>query len=436
VVLLPSIGDELGADAAALGWIVNAFALASATPVLALGRVADLVGRRKVLLAGMVVFGVSSAVGGLAPSAFVLIAARAGQGVGTACFFTASLATVDACFPVDRRALAIGLWGGIGGLGSAVGPLVGGAIGQWLSWRWFFALSIPIMAVAVPLTLRFVPETRDERSRTVDIAGFVLVTFGLFGLIGGLQQGASVGLDQPLVVAAIGLGAALLAGFVWWELRAPTPMVRFSLFRDRAYLGASGVALLGNWGFGVAMFFITIYVQDVLGEDPLTTGMAFIAFSVPFAALGALSGPVQRLLGGPRAALAIGQVLVGAGFVVWLWIAPGTGLTLVMAGLAVGGLGQALVFNVSNSASLSRLSDDEAGVGSGMVTTLRSVGLAAGVAVTSLLVPTTVSEPASNVEVAAFDGALRSGILLTFAVTTLGLVAALVVPRGLNPPRR
>ena len=471
VVALPAIGDDLGGSTGELGWVVNAFAVGSSAPVLALGRLADLKGRKKVVAIGVVGFAACSLGAALAPNLPLLIVARGLAGVSGSMFFAASLAIVSNAFAADRRSTAIGLWGGVGGIGSAIGPLLAGVIIDQASWRWFFAMNVPFLLVSAVLVLRYVTESRDETVAAVDWRGFALVTAALVLVVVGLQQAVSVGLTAPFVLAATGAGLVLLVVFALVEQRTTDPLVELALFKRRAYAAPASLAFLANWAFGVVMFFLTLYLQEIVGDDAGTTGAVFVTYSLPFALVGAVSGLAARRLGA-RPVLAGAMGLLAAGTATFVGIDSADAMTLVIVGLVITGIGQGLVFNQSTAAAMASIEPAKAGVASGMVNTVRMVGYSVGVALTSVLVTRvaddqitaaaadrgltltadqlatardslsgsqasrtalgdlgpTVRTAADDVVQEAFLTGFRAGMILTVGVCVVGVAVALAVP--------
>jgi len=432
VVALPDIGADLGGNTGQLGWVLNAFAIGSSAPVLALGRLGDLKGRKLMVLIGVVAFAACSLLTAVAPSMPVLIGARLAAGVAGSMFFATSLAIVSNTFPGERRATAIGLWGGIGGVGSAVGPLVAGVITETFGWRWFFALNVPLLLAAAVLVATEVVESRDETTNGVDWVGFALVTGGLVGFVFGLQQAVDLGFSSPQVYGSLVSSVVLLAAFVRYEHRSANPLVDLALFKTRTYLGAVGIAAAANWSFGVVMFFVTLYLQHLVGDSAGTTGVVFLAYSIPFALLGAVSGMLARRLGAPLL-LAVGMGLVAASTTVLAGVDSVAAMGLVLGGLLLSGLGQGLAFNLSTATGMGAVDESKAGVASGMINTVRMVGYSVGVAVTSIIAGSSVDGVGPTNTDAFLDG-MRSAMLVTTAVALLGLPLAWLVWRGRARP--
>jgi EmrB/QacA subfamily drug resistance transporter len=385
VVALPSIGRDLHSSTTSLAWTVNAFMLGMAGPLVVVGRLGDLLGRRRVMLAGLVLFGAASVGCGLAQVEWQLIAARAAQGVGSAMLFALGLSIVSNAFSAEQRSLGIGALGAVGGVGSAIGPLVGGFFTQALSWRWFFFINLPVIAIATVLTLAKVEESRDETAgHDLDLLGAVAVTAGFVLVVLGIQQSQTAGWSM-LVVGSLLAGVALILAFVVIERRLPDPLVDLRLFRNADFLGPATVAFLANYVFGASMFFVTLYLQFILGYDPVRTGLFFLMFSVPFVLVGAVSGKVDQRIG-LRRALAAGMLWLTLAFALLALIEPASGPLLVLCGLLAAGVGQGLAYNLSTTAAMAPIPQDKAGVASGVLNTIRMVGLAVGVALTGVLV--------------------------------------------------
>src|SRR5215212_6257220 len=246
-VALPTIGWDLDTSTTGLQWTINAYLLVLAAPSVAAGRLADIFGRRKVLLIGIIVFIAGSAGSGLAQADWWLIAARVVQGFGAAAFFAASLSIVSNAFPPNERCKGIGVWAGIGTVGLAIGPLVGGYLTQTLSWRWFFFVNIPMAALAIFLTLVAVRESKDESaSRHVDLAGLLTITVGLAALVLAIQQSDTLGWGSALVIGSLVIAMLLFGLFFLIEPRLHDPLIELGLFTNRSYLGACVPGLFGD----------------------------------------------------------------------------------------------------------------------------------------------------------------------------------------------
>lgn len=380
-VALPTIGRALQASTTDLEWTVNAYMLAFAAPTVAAGRLADIFGRRRVVIVGTVVFAAGSALCGLAQDVWWLVAARVVQGAGASAFFAASLSVVSNAFPPEERGTGIGVWAAVGTVGLAVGPLAGGFLTEAFSWRWFFLANIPIISLAVLLTAATVRESRDETAqRRVDLLGLSTVTVGLTALVLGLQQSDTLGWGSPVVILSLALGALSLALFAVVEPRLRDPLIELGLFGERAYLSANAVGFAQNFGFGALMFFVTLYLQYVLDYSPLQTGAIFLAFMLTVAVSNSLAGRLEGAIGA-RYSMAGGMVLAATAFLLLALVRADSGLALVVAALATAGVGLAIAYTVSTTSGMAAIPEAKAGTASGIMSTIRLMGAVFGVAV-------------------------------------------------------
>ncbi len=379
-VCLPRIGEDLQASTGTLLWTMNGYLLAFSAPIIAMGRLADIRGRRKVLLFGTVVFVIGSMLCGLAQSAEWLIVARVLQGIGGGTIFATALSIVSNAFPSEQRALGIGIWSGVGLVGSAVGPFVAGFLTQLASWRWYFFLNVPVGIAAILLTLVAVNESRDETfTGRVDVKGFAALSTGFVFLTFGLQESAQYGWGSPLVLGTLVVAILVLGLFVWIERHVEDPLVEFSLFGNVRFAGACGVAFFGNWTFGTILFFLTLYFQEIRDLDPITTGMIFLVFTIPLVIMSPVGGKLQPRVGVNRL-MAIGMALVSAGILCFAFIAPGAGWILIVSGLLLAGLGQGFAYPMSQDAGIEAMPEEKAGIASGVLSSARLMGIVVGLA--------------------------------------------------------
>lgn len=422
-VALPQIGEDFGVSSAAAGWVINAFALGAAGPLLVSGRTSDRLGRKRMLLAGVWLFCAGTLAAALAPTFGVLVAARVAQGLATSMFMTASLSTVSNTFAGERRAWAIGMWSAIGSTAAAAAPVVGGAVVELAGWRWFFALNVPLLVVAAVMIHLDVEESFGDR-RPIDVLGAVLVTASVSLVVYGLQEAGTQGWTSPQVAGPLALGLVTFVVLVLQQRRSPHPLVEAAILRSRPYRPPVAVAFLANWGFGALNILLTFWLQDVRGLSASTTGLVFLAYSAPFAVMGALTGRVVRRLGS-RLPMVLGMALVAGSFVVLTTLGATSPIGVVLVAMLLSGVGQGLAYNVSTTAAMASVPDECAGVASGLLTALRNVGVAAGVAIATLA--TAAPEGASG---AVADSDFSSGVTRAAwalaVVSLVGLAAALV----------
>ncbi|WP_238019963.1 MFS transporter [Dactylosporangium sp. AC04546] len=332
-IALPAIGRSFGAGLETLQWVVTAYTLTLAGLLLLAGALGDRYGRRRVFVIGVVWFALASVLCGIAPDAATLIAARALQGVGAALLTPGSLAILQASFSPEDRSRAIGAWSGLGGVATAIGPFLGG----WLvglgpdAWRLIFAINVPIAAAVVAIAWRHVPESRDpEATGRVDLPGGILVTAGLMALTYGLIQGN---------VVALVAGGVLLAVFVWWQTRAPHPMLPLSLFASTQFTATNVVTFFVYGALGGALFLLPIQLQNVSGYSPLEAGVALLPVTVLMLLLSARSGALATRIG-PRLQMSAGPIIAGLGMALFARIGPhGDYVTEVLPAVLVLGLG-------------------------------------------------------------------------------------------------
>jgi len=312
-IALPAIGRDFGVGLADLQWVVTAYTLTLAGLLLLAGALGDKYGRRRVFLIGIVWFALASLLCSVAPTAATLIAARALQGVGAALLTPGSLAILQAVFRPDDRGKAIGAWSGFSGVGTAVGPFLGGWLVAAVSWRLIFVINLPLAALVVAVTLRHVPESKDPTDTApVDVTGGVLVTLGLVGLTYGLIQGPNYGWASASVLVALLAGIALLGVFGWWEHRSPAPMLSLSLFRSSQFTSTNIVTFIIYGAIGGALFLLPIQLQQVSGYSALEAGIALLPVTAITLALSAQSGALAARIG-PRLQMTVGPVLLSVG---------------------------------------------------------------------------------------------------------------------------
>ena len=357
-VALPTIGRELDTGLAGLQWTVNGYLLTLSALILLGGALGDLYGRRRVFVIGVVWFAAASALCGLAPNIEVLVAARALQGVGGALLTPGSLALLQSSFAEEDRSRAIGAWSGLGGVAAAVGPFVGGWLVDAVSWRAVFLINLPVAVVVVILAVRHVPESRDEEAGPgVDVIGAVLCALGLAGVTWAL-------IEETAVVGVV--GAVCLAAFVWWEARAPSPMLPLELFSSHQFTAVNVVTFSVYAALGATTFLLVLQLQIVLAYSPLEAGLALFPVTVLMLTLSARAGAMATRIG-PRLPLTLGPVLAGVGLLALSRVDAGSHwLTAVFPGAVVFGLGLSLTVAPLTATVLAAVEDRHAGVASGV----------------------------------------------------------------------
>ena len=424
ITALPVIHRDLGGSVSTLEWTVNAYTLSFAAGIITAAALGERLGRRRVYVAGLLIFTAASAACALAPGAGALIAARAAQGIGAAIVTPLSLTILTAAWPAERRGAIVGIWGGIAGLAVAAGPLVGGAVVQGLSWHWIFWVNVPIGLAAAAGSMIRLPESRGPATR-LDIPGVVLVTGGAGGILWGLVRAGETGWTSTEVVVAFALGAAALAGFAAWERRAPEPMLPGSLLRIRAFTAANATGFLQSAALFSAAFLAAQYFQLGLGFDPLGAGLRFL----PWTATPILVAPLAGRLAdrtGPRPLMFSGLALQAAGFAWIALIATATvSYTSLILPFVIAGVGISMALPATPTAALSAVPPADMGKASGVNNTLQRFGGVFGVAVVTVVFTATGGLGAPEQVAAGF----RPGLAVAAGLSVLGAATALAVSR-------
>ncbi|HEY3259327.1 MAG TPA: MFS transporter [Pseudonocardiaceae bacterium] len=423
-VALPAIGAELGSSVAGLQWILNGYLLPLAALVLVAGSLGDRYGRRRVFLVGVIWFGLASMLCGLAWSTGALVAARMLQGIGGALLTPGSLAILQAVFAPADRAKAIGAWSGLSGVATAIGPLVGGLLVQAGSWRLAFGVNVPVAALCVWLTLRYVPESRDEDlTEPPAWAETVLGAVGLAGVTAALVEAPGRGFD-PLVGTAAVVGIGALAAFVVAQVRGHAPLIPPQLFANRTFVLANVYTFLVYGALGATFLLLIVQLQTSLGYRPTAAGLAGLPITVIMLLLSARSGRLAQRIG-PRPQLIVGPLLLCAGLVMMLRIVPGAGyLDAVLPAVTVFGLGLAALVAPITATALAAAPDRYAGVASGVNNAIARTGSLLAIAVLPALAGLSGTEYADPV---ALTAGWRSALLAAAAVTGAASLLALGV---------
>ena len=379
-VALPSIRTDLGGSLESLEWTVNAYTLAFAVMLLTGAALGDRFGRKRMFLIGVSIFTASSALAALAPSVEALIATRALQGIGAAIVTPLTLTMVSEAFPPERRGAALGIWGGISGLGVALGPFVGGAIVEGIAWQWIFWLNVPVGLALVPLAARYLTESHGP-DKALDLGGMALAGAGLFGITFGIIRGGSLGWTSTTVLASLGVGVALLAAFLRWERGRREPMLPLRFFRSRSFSATQALSFAMFFGTFGSIFLLSQYFQTAQGLGPFEAG----ARTLPWTAMPMFVAPIAGLLSdrvGTKPLMFTGMLLQ-AGGLAWLTVIlePTTSFSSLIVPFVMAGSGMALVFPTAAATVLASVRPIEAGKASGANNAIREVGGVMGVAV-------------------------------------------------------
>jgi EmrB/QacA subfamily drug resistance transporter len=379
-VALPAIERELGAGLSELEWIVSGYALTFAALMLTGGKLADLLGRRRLYVAGLVVFAGSSLACAVAPSAGFLIAARIIQGAGAAFMNPATLSIITATFPPRERGTAIGIWAGVSALALAIGPLVGGLLTEHVGWSAIFYLNVPVGLVAIAASFLLIDESSDtSHDQRPDLPGQLTAGVGVFALTYGLIEANDYGWGSSRIVAAFAIAAAALVAFVQFERRQRAPMLDLRLFRSGTFAGANAVLLLVALAMFGVFFFISLYMQNILGYSPVEAGAAFLPMTGLIVVVAPLAGRLSDRLGS-RWLLTGGMALLALQLLYFSRLGTHESFWNLVPGMLLGGLGMPAVMAPASAAALSAVPVDRAGVGSAVLNSSRQLGGSLGVA--------------------------------------------------------
>ncbi|HEX3930295.1 MAG TPA: MFS transporter [Nocardioides sp.] len=420
-VAIPDIQRELGLSTAGIEWVVSGYILTFAGLLLAGGRLADAFGRRRLFLIGLAVFTASSVLAGFADAATTLIAARALQGIGAAAVTPTTLAIISATFtdPRERNA-AVGIWGGVGALALAVGPVLGGALTQHVSWEWIFWINLPVGIVTMALGAWAIRESREDEVRRMDLPGLGLSTLTLFTLTWALIEGHDLGWTSTGILGAFGVAAVSALAFVVVESRVAQPMVDVSLFRRREFTG--GIVALMLWAFGLfgIYFFTSLYLQGVLGFSPTKAGSAFVPMALLMAASAIVSDRVAVRFGAYRST-GFGMLAMGAGIGATALLGQGASFLSLMPSFAVIGVGGGLTIPLTATV-LGVMPTSQAGVASAVFNASREVAGLLGITVIGAVLTSRQSSAlaSGHTPVQAYLIGYHSGLYLAAALVVAG----------------
>jgi EmrB/QacA subfamily drug resistance transporter len=434
-VALPTIGSALNFSQDDLSWVVNAYVLTFGGFLLLGGRMADLLGRRRVFIGGLILFAVASFAGGLAESPGALVAARAVQGLGAAILSPAALSIVTTTFKDGaERNKALGAWGAVAGSGGAAGVLLGGVLTEYAGWEWVLWVNVPIGLGAAFLAPRLLAESRSEsETRAFDAAGAVSVTAGLAVLVYALVEAPDAGWGSGQTLGLLAAAVVLLAAFVGIERRSASPLVPFSIFRLRTLTGANVVGILTGASLFSMFFFISLYMQNVLGYSAIKAGLSYLPLAVSIIIAAAVASQLVTKVGF-KPVLAVGMLLISGGL---LWFgqisADGTFLGDVLGPSLLAAVGLGFAFVPQTIAAVSGVEEREAGLASGLINTSQQVGGALGLAVLATVAFTQIDDAAAAAGGAPSPAALTDGYADAFmvgsAIALLGVLATLVLIR-------
>jgi EmrB/QacA subfamily drug resistance transporter len=431
-VALPSIKVDLGFSQENLQWVISAYALVLGGFLLLGGRAADLLGRRRIFLAGIIVFTVASFLAGMAWSETSLIAARALQGLGAAVITPAALSILSTTFVEGReRNIALGVWGAVGGFGAAAGVLMGGVLTDALSWEWIFFVNIPVGVVGFIVAPLLLKESRDASVKSFDALGAIMVTSGLSSMVYAITQAGQDGWLAGKTVAFFTASVALLAGFLVWEQRHPEPLMRIGILRIKTVSGANVAGfILGTATFSLFLM-LTLYMQQVLGYSPMKTGVAYLAVAGTAIFTSAAAAQLVTRIG-VKPVLIVGMTSLTAGLVYFTQVSVGGSyLGDLLPGFLLIAVGLGFSFVPISIAALAGIQPAEAGLASGLINTSQQIGGALGIAALSTIATSRTEDAVAGGSsqaaalVTGFHGAFLAGVI----IAAIGIVAALTLIR-------
>jgi EmrB/QacA subfamily drug resistance transporter len=432
-VALPSIQTDLGFSQENLQWVVSAYALLFGGFLLLGGRVADIIGRRRVFIVGLVVFSGASLISALAWSDTALIGARALQGLGAALITPAALSILTTTFAEGKeRNAALGAWGAVGAFGAVAGVLLGGVLTDWLSWEWVFYVNVPVGVLGLVLAPILLHESRDARVKSFDVPGAVLVTGGLVLLVFTITQANQYGWGSATTIGLFAGSAVLLAAFLGWESRTPEPLMPFSIFRLRTLVGANIAGVILGTALFSMFLMLTLYMQQVLSYSAMRTGVAYLAVAGTAIFWSALAAQLVTRVG-VKPVLVAGMAFLSAGLLYFTQVSVGGSyLGDLLPGFLLISIGMGFSFVPISIAALAGVHSSEAGLASGLINTSQQIGGALGIAVLSAVATSATSDALASGTAGAV--ALTDGFQAAFigaaAVALVGVLVALFVVRG------
>jgi EmrB/QacA subfamily drug resistance transporter len=431
-VALPAIQEDLGVGLSELEWIVTGYALTFAAFMLTGGKLADLLGRRLIFVVGLTIFTLSSLACGMADSGDVLIGARIVQGVGAALMNPATLSIITATFPPEQRGAAIGIWAGVSALALAIGPLVGGLLTEHASWSWIFFINVPIGVVAIAASFLLIDESRDTSEvQRLDLPGLLTSGIGLFSLTYGLSEANTYGWTSGRIVAAFAIAVVGLVAFVLLERHQRVPMLDLSLFRNRTFAGANAVMLLVALAMFGVFFFISLYMQNILGYSAVQAGAAFLPLTVLIVLIAPIAGKASDRFGS-RWLMGTGMTLLAVQLFYFSTLGVRESYWSLLPAMLIGGVGMALVMTPSAAAAMSGVPVDKAGVGSAVLNSARQVGGSVGIALIGAIVLHQVGDRRTP---EAFVDGLSTALEVAALIALAGAVLAVAMVRAAHRPR-
>jgi EmrB/QacA subfamily drug resistance transporter len=434
-VALAAIQSDLKISQSELEWVVSGYALTFAVLMLTGGKLADLLGRRRIFIVGLAIFTASSLACGLATGAGFLIGARVVQGVGAALMNPATLSIIVATFPPRQRGTAIGIWVGISAMALAIGPLIGGILTEQINWSWIFFINVPVGIAGIIVSRLFITESRDEsEEQRLDLPGLTSSAVGLFGLTYALIEGNNYGWSSPRILAGFALAAVGLVSFVMLEHRQRVPMLDLSLFKNPTFAGANVTMLLVALAMFGVFFFNSLYLGQVLGYSPIQTGATFLPLTILIVFVAPLAGRFSDKIGS-RWLMGVGLVLLSGSLLSFSTLGVDSTFWDIVPGLILGGFGMSLAMTPTTAAAMGSVPVDKAGVGSAVLNSMRQVGGSLGIALMGAIVAASVSVlPTSPEYPDQFVEGYHNALHVAAVIAILGAVVAVATVRKVAHP--
>jgi EmrB/QacA subfamily drug resistance transporter len=424
-VALPTIRTDLDATLSELEWVVTGYALTFAALMLIGGKLADAYGRRLIFVAGIVVFTIASLMCGLSDTGGELIGWRIVQGAGAALMNPATLSIIAATFAPRERGTAIGIWAGVSALALAIGPLVGGLLTEHLNWNWIFFINVPVGILGIAASFVFIDESRDEEHVRLDLPGLVTSALGLFALTYGLIEANNYGWTSTRIVGSFVVAALALGGFLLLEHRQRAPMLDLSLFRSGSYAGANTVMLLVALSMFGVFFFVSLYMQTILGYSAVQAGAAFLPMTMLIIVAAPIAGKTSDRVGS-RWLMTAGMVLLSIQLLYFSQLGQDASFWQLLPGMLIGGLGMSLTMTPTAAAATRAVPVNKAGVGSAVLNAMRQVGGSLGIAVMGAIM---ADRAGGRQTAAAFMDGFSAALMVASAIALLGAVVAVATVR-------
>ncbi|HEY7345087.1 MAG TPA: MFS transporter [Gaiella sp.] len=424
-VALPSIQRDLGVGLSELEWIVSGYALTFAALMLIGGKLADAYGRRLVFVIGIVVFTVASLLCGLATSGDMLIASRVLQGAGAAMMNPATLSIIAATFPPRQRGTAIGIWAGVSALALAIGPLVGGLLTEHASWNWIFFVNVPFGILGVFASFLLIEESHDPTHERLDIPGLATSALGLFALTYGLIEANTYGWGSARIVGAFVVAAVALAAFVVLERRQRAPMLDLTLFRNRTYVGANLAILLVSLAMFGVFFFVSLFMQNILGYSAVEAGAAFLPMTILVIIVAPIAGRASDRLGS-RGLITAGMLLLACQLLYFSQLGADATFWTLLPGLVLGGIGMSMTMTPGTAAATRAVPVEKAGVGAAVLNAFRQVGGSTGIALMGAIMAAKLTDPPTP---ASFVSGFEDALLVASGIALVGAIVAAILIR-------